>query len=113
MKKILLAAALTIGFATTALALDKIPATLLQKVEEEVANTQTHLKQPRMWKIYHDGLWVHVAPFFREKFSTHFTTEHLAKTLFHIRAYADDQCNSIDFFRGLETWSEMKPEIKH
>lgn len=113
MKKFLLAAALTIGSSTILLALDRLPSTILQKIEKEADIVKSHEAHKRMWQIYHDSLWVHVAPIFKEKFDTHFTKEHMAKTLFHIRTQADNKAFSTDFFNGIETWSTMKPETQN
>lgn len=112
MKKFLLAAALTIGSSTILLALDRLPPTVLQKIEQEAGVVKSHEAHKRMWQIYHDSLWLHVAPIFKEKFDTHFTQEHMAKTLFHIRTQADNKAYSTDFFNGIETWSTMKPETQ-
>lgn len=112
MKKFLLAAAVIIASSTTLLALDRLPQKVLEKIEKEAGLVKSHEAHKRMWQIYHDSLWVHVAPIFKEKFNTHFTEEHMAKTLFHIRTQADNKALSTDFFNGLETWSNMKTETQ-
>lgn len=112
MKKFLLAATVIIGSSTTLLALDRMPPRVLQKIEQEAREVKSHEAHKRMWQIYHDSLWQYVAPIFKEKFDAHFTPEHMAKTLFHIRTQADNKAFSTDFFNGLETWSKMKPETQ-
>ena len=112
MKKILLAAALSISSSTALFGLDRLPDGALAKIEQEARTHSLPTNQPRMWKIYHDSLWIHVASIFKERFPTQ-NPENLAKLLFHIRAHADDQFLATDFFRGLESWSEMKPETKN